>query len=67
MFVFDIKKVKLNDMSSFWRGTCGCGFDSESLCGIEVHQVGKAHLKRRHGGGLIVAPNFRMEVKGSNG
>lgn len=61
-----IQKVKLSDHSSYWRGfclTCQDDWNAQSLCGPEVHQKAKGHILKEHGEGVIVARNYRMEVK----
>lgn len=63
MTEWNIKRVTMSDGSFVWQGKCDCGADHVSTCGPQVHQVGKAHLSVRHGGGLIIGPNYRMEVK----
>jgi hypothetical protein len=60
-----IRRVRLSDMSFFWRGECnGCDWISESLCNPELHTHAQIHLRVFHNGGMICHPGQQeIEVK----
>lgn len=59
-----IKPIEMSDGSHYCQANCHeCGTYFNSLYGIEVYQNAKAHLRRHHGGGWIIAKHFRQEIK----
>lgn len=59
-----ITSLEMCDNTKVWRANCECGrFSIADGCGPEVHRRAKAHLMVAHGGGVILAPNYTMEVK----